>query len=391
MTTASRTANTARVSHRDLTPLEQGGPFARAGFRYQDHVAAAKCLQMMVALGANEVWCEAEDDIVLVWSGQAVETFEFVQVKSDDLGQAWTIAELCRRPPAKVGKPAGKSIVEKSLAHDRGQEPCTFRVVTTWRPHEDLELLTLALDHHVRLARGAELEVLSSEIERKVGTCTSENGNGVAFWVRQAVWEHCASSKDVEAANLLLLERLLAAEDAILAPDQRVALYERLVTKIQDASEANGVLNPAAKRLVRAELRTWMFAEAAQILRPPRPGTTTNLVRKLTDAGSDATTIDAAIEQRRRYLAARRESKYLSVDEHDEVEGAIGARLHLLRVRLDAREFDDDGRQFLSRCLLDLAQLRQSSPPVYPPEAYIFGCMYETMNRCLHRLTKSST
>lgn len=82
-------------SFRDLDPLEQGGRVARDRFDYQDHVAVGKCLDMLLGGGLLEVWCEAEDDIVLVWLINNVEWFEFVQVKGNDLGQAWTVAKLC--------------------------------------------------------------------------------------------------------------------------------------------------------------------------------------------------------------------------------------------------------------------------------------------------------
>src|SRR4051812_28736710 len=62
-----------KPTYRDLDPLEEGGPIARKGFAYQDHVAAGKCLDMLLTDGPSEVWCEAEDDIVLVWLIQGVE------------------------------------------------------------------------------------------------------------------------------------------------------------------------------------------------------------------------------------------------------------------------------------------------------------------------------
>src|SRR4051794_18443035 len=77
-----------KVSFRDLDPIEQGGRAARDGFDYQDNVAVAKCLAMILDGGPIEVWCEAEDDIVQVWLNEQEEWFEFVQVKSNDLGQA---------------------------------------------------------------------------------------------------------------------------------------------------------------------------------------------------------------------------------------------------------------------------------------------------------------
>lgn len=77
---ASRSRSASKVapqSHRDLDPLEQGGRTARDGFDYQYHVAVSKCLDMLLGSGPSEVWCEAEDDIVLVWTYGGQERFEF--------------------------------------------------------------------------------------------------------------------------------------------------------------------------------------------------------------------------------------------------------------------------------------------------------------------------
>jgi hypothetical protein len=137
-------------SYRDLPPLEQGGRIAREGFDYQDHVTANKCLDMILPDGSNglaEVWCEAEDDIVLVWSQHdGAERFEFVQVKGTDLKQAWSVAELCAS-----GK--GPSILKRSLDHDRGAEDCSFRMVTKWGPNATLEPLSTPLDLEQAISR----------------------------------------------------------------------------------------------------------------------------------------------------------------------------------------------------------------------------------------------
>lgn len=127
-----------RPSYRDLDPLEEGGPISRRGLAFQDHVAAGKCLDMLLDDGPNEVWCEAEDDVVLIWTIDGEECFEFVQVKGEELGQLWSMANLCQKDSSKDGQRRGKSIVEKSLGHDRGKERCWFRIVTRREPNSEL-------------------------------------------------------------------------------------------------------------------------------------------------------------------------------------------------------------------------------------------------------------
>jgi hypothetical protein len=92
----------------DLPPLEQGGPIARAGFLYQDHIGARFCIEMLRNTKLAAVWCETLDDITLIWTDCGEATAEFVQVKSNDLGQMWSVALLCDGGKA--------SIVARSLA-----------------------------------------------------------------------------------------------------------------------------------------------------------------------------------------------------------------------------------------------------------------------------------
>ncbi len=386
-----------KPSFRDLDPVEQGGRTARAGFDFQDHVAAGKCLDMLLGGGPTEVWCEAEDDIVLVWHIQSVEWFEFVQVKSSDLGQAWTVAELCRPGPSRNGTGPGKCILEKSLAHDRGQEPCRFRVVTCWQPDTILAALKTEIDNPARSPSSADIAAVATAITTsfaKKPTAhlpVSPNGNGIAFWAERTVWECRATTPDVRNENLLKLERVLDTAGQYLAPDQRQELYDRLFRRVQDASLACGRTEKPAKRLVVTELRTWLLGQAHAILHPTQAGTSTALENKLVAAGVDTTSVEVAKEQRRRYLRDARQAKYLSVDDRDFVEGEILARLHRLKTRLDAGELADDGLQFHSRCQQEIMALRDTlSCDPKPPEGTLYGCMYDVMNRCLHRLVRAS-
>ena len=384
-------------SFRDLDPVEQGGRTARAGFDFQDHVAAGKCLDMLLGGGPTEVWCEAEDDIVLVWHIQGVEWFEFVQVKSTDLGQAWTVAKLCEPGPSRNGTGSGKCILEKSLAHDRGQEQCRFRVVTCWQPDATLAALKLEMDNPARSASPADITAVTTAISTSFAKKSpavppaSPNGNGITFWAERTVWEYRATTPDVQNENLLKLERVLDAAGQYLAPDQRRELYDRLFRRVQDASLACGRTQKPAKRLLVTELRAWLLAQAHAILHPVQAGTSVALEAKLTAAGVDATSVEVAKEHRRRYLRDARQAKYLSVDDRDFVEGEILARLHRLKTRLDAGELADDGLQFHSRCQQEILALRETlACDPKPPEGTLYGCMYDVMNRCLHRLVRAS-
>ena len=82
------------LSIHDLPPLEIGGVKARQGFQIQDHVAVGFCIQMLLKPNLLQVWCETQDDITLISENDGVEQVEFVQVKSNELNQLWSISEL---------------------------------------------------------------------------------------------------------------------------------------------------------------------------------------------------------------------------------------------------------------------------------------------------------
>jgi hypothetical protein len=379
-----------KQSYRDLNPLEEGGRTARDGFDYQDHVAVNKCLDMLLGDGLSEVWCEAEDDIVLVWTVGAVEEFEFVQVKAHDLNQAWTVPKLCARELGKGGKKKD-SIVEKSLAHDRGKEPCRFRVVTRWPPDTVLAVLVHPLSARVEASIHTLLSIAENKIAAALGVLTSPNGNPPAFWVKRAVWEHRSTTIDVRNDNLVKLNRVLDAAGEYLAPDQCGELHAALLAKVQDASLANGVTAKIEKRLVRDALRAWLLGRAKSIQHPTHSGGSGPLLSKLTEAALDGSSIEAAKELRRRYVAEARLPKYLAAEDREAMEGEVLAVLLALKNRLDAGEFNDDGRQFLSRCQTELMRLRDATTGPRPPESLVYGNMYEIMNRCLHRLARVRT
>src|SRR4051794_33444511 len=96
----------------DLPPLEEGGPIARTGFTYQDHVAAALCLEMARGCDIEVVGCETHDDIILKKKSGGTTVAELVQVKSDELDQLWSIAKICERKTKDKVDVVGSSILE---------------------------------------------------------------------------------------------------------------------------------------------------------------------------------------------------------------------------------------------------------------------------------------
>ncbi|MCW5200913.1 DUF4297 domain-containing protein, partial [Desulfobulbus sp. F4] len=331
-----------KKSYRDLDPLEEGGSIARNGFDYQDHVAAGKCLDMLSDAGPCEVWCEAEDDIVLVWLIQGEEWFEFVQVKSNELDQLWSVTKLCEKESTKDGKKAGTSIIEKSLAHDRGDGNCRFRFVTRREPNAELAILQQDIHNPYRVNN---IEAVIKKIEAKLTSCKSENGNGPGFWIRMTLWEHKASVSVVENENLVNIDRILHRENVFLAPDQKKELYNKLLRKVCDASNLSFKTHKEKKKFKATELLNWLLQQASVMSRPISAGRSNTLEVKLMAAGykPDGDEIETAKDQRRKYLHEIRQPKFLDLSDRTAIESEVQARLCRLKAQLDAGEFTDDG------------------------------------------------
>ena len=293
-----------------MAPLEVGGPIARQGFHYQDHIAANKCLAMLLPGGPIEVWCEAEDDIVLVWATGDEETFEFIQVKGSDIGQAWTVARLCQTENDEDGnrKP---SLVEKSLAHDRGAEQTIFRLVTRWKPHADLNVLLTPRTDRTHPSSVARLAFVRVELAKKLHKATSPNKHGLDYWVNQTEWECVASEADAMNAGFVMLTQIVDSLGEYLAPGFHEEVYARLNRKVQEASCST---NPNEKMLRKDDLLGWVRHQIAHVQGRATPGSG-RLEEKLNTASIASDQIASAKELRRQYLHERRRSKYLCADE----------------------------------------------------------------------------
>lgn len=372
-------------SIRDLLPLEQGGTAARRGFDYQDHVAASFCIDALLDERVCEVWCETLDDITVLRRIDGCESAEFVQVKSDDLQHLWSPARLCAREKRGKKRVPGSSILEKSLAHDRCRETCTFRLVTTAAVREPLARLRMPRDHDRRRTDDAEFQHLEQDVGRRVGGFLSPAKNDHRFWLARCEWDVRSSVEDVTNRNLLALERALELQGLFLCADQRAELYQRLLQKARAAATADWTSDAAAKRIARGSLQAWL-AQATKDARHPGPR---RLEKKLVDAGLDRGRIELAVEQRRAYLQTSLDHGFLAFPNSLRVVDEVQAVLVRERARLDTSATTIDGPTFHGQCVAALDQLHKAhatsgpEPPV--GLSSVLGCMYDVTNRCLHR------
>lgn len=371
----------------DLAPLESGGTRARQGFSFQDHVSARFCLDMLSDTSLAEVWCETQDDITLLWRGSDGFVPEFVQAKTNDLDQLWSVAELCKRE----GQRTGSSIVERSLANDRCREECRFRIITTQGVKKELDVLTHPIDSAYRKTRSADIAGLEANLLKRVGDFRSPNGNCWGFWLRHALLQHEHSEDSVRHSNLLKLHAVLEDIGYFVTSDLFRELYQRLLAKVSEAAKADWRINPGKKRIERKALLDWLNEAARNALHPALHGSGRSMEQKMQKAALPSDMIEAAQEQRRNYRGEVLRPQYLSLDESRLAQAEVTAALQALRAQLDAGKFSDDGVQFHERCLLALQGLRDTmSSSRQLPLSFLQGSMYNATDRCLHRFVRAS-
>lgn len=374
----------APPSFRECKPTEEGGPIARAGFAYQDHVTAHFCLSLLVDPALTEVWCETYDDIVLIRQSNGVESMEFVQVKAEALDQLWTVAKLCARESGRVGT----SIVERSLARAAYKEAATFRLVTLRTIGSDLSVLGLPRNHVDRVQSGA-LDVLKADLEAKVSGIKSPSGCGIDYWAEHVEWDSFTQREIVDSNKLALKQHLEGF--GIYAPTDKLAsIYETLIAKIKGMSELRNV-DHDNKVMTRQ-----MLIELLRKADDPFPGhlPSSRLEAKLTEARIDPVSIAQAQDLRRAYRKASLSKPFLSLaDDNDNVEVAILGHLHRLLSSYDSgRLGDTSDREFHATCVEKVEGLSKEidvgTGKLTTHQAV--GCMYEITSRCRHRFTKAA-
>ena len=371
--------NSGLISIHDLQPLEEGGSLARQGFLYQDHVAAAFCIEMLSDERLTEVWCETEDDVTLLWEIDGATLVEFVQVKATEPDQLWTVALLCNG--------GEKSIVAKSIAHDRCAEPCCFRLVTRQNVKSEVRPLLLAPNHRNRHLTDCDTLVLHKDVCKRFGDLVSPRGRSVSNWLADMLWDVRESEKAIIDANSRRLGEFLEAIAEYLFTDQMKELYEAVLLRVQRAASAKWAHGADMKKLRRAEFVNWLVSTAQRIKGRPPSVAGASLHKKMKEAGIPNDAIDNADRIRWEYRTLALDPRYQQDDELRGAELETVATLQQLLSKLDARSLSDNGRQFHARCLDALGMLRNLYPAV--GLRFLQGTMYAATDRCRHRFLKA--
>ena len=365
----------------EIAPLDQGGVIARQGFLYQDHIAALFCLEMLRNPSLAEVWCETHDDIALIWKCDGGCSVEFVQVKSEDPGQFWSVALLCERPAGK----AGTSVPERALARARCSEPTRFRMVTAVSVNEALKVLQLPRTGPARQTHRTAMDQLEAAITSKLGTLSGPNGMDCRAWLEASRWLVAESCHAVQNANTLELDRYLCQRGFVLLPEHREEHYKRLLQLVHEAAAARWDTTPGSKKITRAAFEAWVDRAARDFLFPSTGEAGGRLARKMKRAGLTAEVILLAEEFRLAYRRESLEEDFVAPSPHQRFIEDLRYNLHRRLVTLDSGQVEP-GSSFLAQCLDTVqAVYAKHSAGIEVQETFAAGCMYDMTERCTHR------
>ncbi|WP_417812075.1 dsDNA nuclease domain-containing protein [Thalassospira alkalitolerans] len=236
---------------------DAGGPAARQGMRYQDHVAISFLLEMIEDVNLSQVQCEMRDDITLVWLTAEGLQYEYIQVKATDGDSKYNIKEITgRKKNAKTNKTIeGTSLIEKSLLCDKGDgaNPL-FRFVTERGVSKALELFGLPPDERKDRPGGKELE---ANISGKFSKIRSRGDLDLAYWVENFWWQLPGEKKSVINSNKVKLTQLAEVEGVTLSASIVEEAYRDLLRMADDAAEASKHTELEQKKIRREAILLW--------------------------------------------------------------------------------------------------------------------------------------
>ncbi|MFB1118783.1 dsDNA nuclease domain-containing protein [Dickeya dadantii] len=224
---------------------DAGGPAARQGFKYQDHVAVSFIFKMLRDSNYSQVECETADDIVAVFQCAGQILNEYIQVKTTEGDGKWNLKEIT----ALDGTKANSSLLHKSLKCDVRQGIARFRFVTKRDVAKILEGFKKEIDKRVlpdiTTIRGAALC-------KTFKTFVSPQKRDFLYWAENFVWQVYGDVEALEAVNLKALFQL--AEVLGNRPNftQLKAIYEEFLEIADKAATASVKTAAASKIILRA-------------------------------------------------------------------------------------------------------------------------------------------
>jgi hypothetical protein len=372
-------------------PSEEGGPTARKGFSYQDHVTVGLVLDMLAEPSITKIHCESHDDVLVVSieddpaGGRALTVAEYVQIKDVAAQSLYSIANLCAREASKPGT----SLFETSIGRDRHCEMSRFRLITKRAVKSELEVLTFPLGAPGREADGPRLQALIQEIATRVPGVVSRKRNGVEYWCANCRWDVRAELQNVRHANLHAILQLANDLGWKIVLEHAENLLTELLSWVKDAGEARWEPDRAKKIILRREVLAWWERRRRELVEGAYEAAGGKLRSKLQEIGAQDDQIAMAVDLRLRYGAEVRTPRYMEDSQIDRLQLLVRSRMASLRGSYVAGEIDPTEQAFHNLCLKEMDEAGAAETAAGPdPTGFLKGCMYDITDRCLLRFNR---
>ena len=227
------------------SPSNKGGPAARQGFKYQDHVAVSFIFKMLRDSTYVQVECETADDIVAVFQYSGQNVYEYIQVKTTEGNHKWNWKEVTDLE----GKKAESSLLQKSLKCDVRPGIARFRIVTKRDVATILEGFKTELGKRVlpdaTTERGAALL-------KKFKKSRSPQNRDFSYWAENFVWQVYGEVDALAAINVNKLAKLAEHYGNRPNYNQLKAIYDEFLELADKAATAD-VKTDAATKIIHRE------------------------------------------------------------------------------------------------------------------------------------------
>lgn len=231
------------------SPSSAGGPAARQGFKYQDHVAVSFIFKMLRDNNYSQVECETADDIVAVSQCTGEIVNEYIQVKTTEGDNKWNWREAI----ALDGVKPNSSLLHKSLKCDVRPGLARFRIVTKRDVAKILEGFKTELDKRILPDTTTDRDVA---LLKRFRTFNSPRERNFSYWAKNCVWQVYGDVEALEAVNIKALYQLAEGLGNRPSFTQLQAIYEEFLEMADKAATANAKSAAASKIIPRESALT---------------------------------------------------------------------------------------------------------------------------------------
>jgi hypothetical protein len=157
------------------------------------------------------------------------------------------------------------------------------------------------------------------------------------------------------------------------------------------ASMVSWYSNADDKKFTKQTFTAWFTEKLEQTINPVPIGTGNKIRYKMTRANIPDDAIATAIWLQRNFKKEILTPKYLDISDIDYVEAEVIATLQNLRSKLDSGLLNGSGLDFHAECLKEISKLKDELGRSDIPLSIFQGCMYNVVDRCLHRFHRAET